>query len=93
MRRRRDAIWGISVALALLSVGLLACTPDKSAPTLEPQAIAAANQTGDLAPVSAPVELQAPDIACLNCHTDQERLMELAVPKEDTGEKLSSGPG
>ena len=33
------------------------------------------------------------DDACLNCHTDQNRLMELAPKQEEVAESLSSGPG
>ncbi|MCA9907088.1 MAG: hypothetical protein KC519_00460 [Anaerolineae bacterium] len=32
------------------------------------------------------------DFACLECHTDQQRLSELAV-EEEAPEALSSGPG
>ena len=37
----------------------------------------------------------ADNAACLNCHTDQERLTELApaVEEEEAEEALSSGPG
>jgi hypothetical protein len=33
------------------------------------------------------------DQACLDCHTDQGRLMALAVEEEEVHEALSSGPG
>lgn len=33
------------------------------------------------------------DHECLACHTDQARLQELALPVEEKGESLSSGPG
>lgn len=33
------------------------------------------------------------DSACLDCHTDQQRLTELAVVEEEAPEALSSGPG
>lgn len=33
------------------------------------------------------------DVACLECHTDQARLDELAVVEEAPEEPLSSGPG
>lgn len=33
------------------------------------------------------------DQACLDCHTDQERLMAPAVEEEAVHESLSSGPG
>lgn len=32
------------------------------------------------------------DLACIDCHTDQARLTQLAKPQEDA-EKLSEGPG
>lgn len=33
------------------------------------------------------------DYACLDCHTDEGRLKELAVKPEEPEEALSSGPG
>jgi hypothetical protein len=33
------------------------------------------------------------DQACLDCHTDQQRVAELAVVVEEPEEGLSSGPG
>jgi hypothetical protein len=33
------------------------------------------------------------DFACLDCHSDQDRLTELAVVEEKEAESLSSGPG
>jgi hypothetical protein len=39
-----------------------------------------------------PVPDSFTDLACLDCHTDQEALTALAKPKEDA-ETLSEGPG
>jgi hypothetical protein len=33
------------------------------------------------------------DFACLDCHTDRDRLEELAIAEEPSEESLSSGPG
>lgn len=93
MNARRSAWLLIGLGLFIaLSTTLISCAPDTTAPTLqtqltttpingtiaEPTVIAMNNETRD-------------DQACLDCHTNQELLIELAVEKES--ESLSSGPG
>jgi hypothetical protein len=78
-------------------VGLLAalasCAPDTSAPALNtsaritPVAVLPSQTTEETATAEPFV-----DVACLDCHTDQARLMELAVEVEKA-ETLSEGPG
>lgn len=53
------------------------------------------NDTGDTDMGTGAViaQVEFTDQACLDCHTDQARLQELAVEEEDEGESLSEGPG
>ena len=101
---KQHTFWLVLIAagLLLLGAGLAGCAPDTSAPELgtevaqlsEPgdggQAIPAADdtETGD-----AVVAVAFTDFACLDCHTDQARVQELAVEEEEDAESLSSGPG
>jgi hypothetical protein len=90
-------------ALTTFSLALISCAPDKSAPTLAATATTVATDVADrpttssvvVADAGTPIATVPPftDLECLNCHTDQARLEELAVPKEHEGEALSSGPG
>ena len=48
--------------------------------------------TTTVAVVTTTTEAMDPDAACIECHTDQEALLALAVEPEDT-ESLSSGEG
>jgi hypothetical protein len=86
--------------LLLLAAFSASCTPDKTAPTLEGEAAVDMIPTEDAAP-SDDLDIAAniadniepfSDQECLDCHTDQALLVELALPEEET-EKLSSGPG
>ncbi|MEO0561602.1 MAG: hypothetical protein AAF125_05795 [Chloroflexota bacterium] len=95
----------LSVALmvtSLVSFGLAvaSCAPDTTAPTLEVRATQAIVETALPEPLvvadSAIISTLPPftDTACLDCHTNQERLEALALPEEDNDhEALSSGPG
>lgn len=79
----------------ILLGGLMAsCTPDTSAPALQQRA--GSSPTAQPATVNlppTPVWLEPfTDYACLECHTDQAQLTELAKPDEPT-ETLSEGPG
>ena len=101
----RTRLWPILVLSSLFFVGALAgCAPDTSAPELQqPQdAVALAADPVEDGSASALVSDGAGmvaadvppfvDFACLECHTDQARLVELAV-EEETTESLSEGPG
>lgn len=87
-------VGGVLVMVGLMLIG---CTPDTTAPTLQSQPTNAPPQTGDVADTFAVSDVMTTvppftDTACLNCHTDQAALTELAKPEEET-ESLSSGPG
>lgn len=82
-----------------LAAGLLgACSPDTSAPVLQrravprPEATAIAAADRPRAEATMPALPPFTDTACLECHTDQDRLKTLAVSEQKT-EALSSGPG
>jgi hypothetical protein len=83
--------------LSLLAAGLsVSCAPDTSAPTLQqrsitPTATEPIPQAVALLPTGIYVE-PFRDQACLDCHTNQEKLVELAVPPPEK-ETLSEGPG
>ncbi|MCC7206898.1 MAG: hypothetical protein IT323_06305 [Anaerolineae bacterium] len=87
---------GLGGLCGLLGVVVAACTPDTSAPMLAARSGAAALQNAPTAEVSLlqPTPALPPftDYACLDCHTDQDKLVELAKPVE-VHEALSSGPG
>jgi hypothetical protein len=79
----------------LFAGGLIAsCLPDTSAPTLQPRATATSRTSLSVAelPTTTPVLAPFTDQACLDCHTDQETLVLLAMEQE-APEALSSGPG
>lgn len=87
----------LSGLAALALAGLSACAPDTSAPVLQARIVApaAAEATAEATvqtAAAAPTPLVFEDGACLECHTDQERLTELALPVEEV-ESHSSGPG
>lgn len=77
----------------LLLIGLAACTP--AAQPVEPAASVSDSQPAlETAPATeeaAPVEETAAD-ACVDCHTDKDRLIETADP-EVVEEKESKGAG
>lgn len=82
---------GFIILLGSLVAG---CAPDTAAPVLQPRPNPA--QTAQPAAVNLPpteVWLKPfTDTACLECHTDQAKLTELAKPVE-AKESLSEGPG
>lgn len=83
---------------AVLAAAMSACAPDTSAPAFQPRietlapAVVAEPLTLANAPVR-PTQVVFEDFACLDCHTDQQLLTELALPVENDHESLSSGPG
>jgi hypothetical protein len=88
--------------LLLLAVGsslvVAGCMPDLTAPTLAAPEGTAEVVVEPIVLVSVPSGTAMPavapfsDTACLDCHTNQDLLMELAIPEEKEA-KLSSGPG
>ena len=102
MRLRHIAGLLIITGLLLSSMVMMAgCGQDTSAPVLS-EAVADADTTlattsedtssdVETLPTVGQVE-PFTDVACLDCHTDQVRLVDLAAPEEET-EKLSEGPG
>jgi hypothetical protein len=88
----------------LMSIGLamIACTPDKTAPTLGERSITPVPNSGSIAMQSV-ANLQGTPIAevppftdteCLTCHQDQQRLIDNTLPVVEIDEHaLSSGPG
>lgn len=104
MQKYPSTITLLVIAGLLVFAGVLAsCAPDTSAPEFNREAArveAADNQASSdtaLAGVSETTTTVAlvefTDQACLDCHTDEGRLKELAVEEEDIGESLSEGPG
>jgi hypothetical protein len=55
-------------------------------------AVMALGPTGAVSGMSRAESEPFSDQACLDCHTDEDRLKELAV-EEESPETLSSGPG
>lgn len=66
--------------------------PADALPLLSPRTV---EQPPSQLTLPPPTPIHAPftDQACLECHTDQERLTLLAHPDEPAHEALSSGPG
>lgn len=91
------ALIGLGGLCALLGLVVAACTPDTSAPTLAARPDGALQRT-PTAEVSQSLFQPTPalppftDYACLDCHTSQDKLAELAKPLI-VQESLSSGPG
>ncbi len=100
---KRHGLWLLLILGMLLLVGaaLASCAPDTSAPERQVH-VAQLGESGDqaadttlsnVADSSASIQpVEFTDTACLDCHTDEERLKELAV-EEEVPETLSSGPG
>lgn len=95
MKLRAAARSILMMGLTLLASGvLISCVPDTSAPLLQSRR----KPTGT--PPTTPEQATTPhaalrpftDFDCLNCHTDQEQLVALAVEKP-AAESLSEGPG
>lgn len=100
MRLRYAAGFFLSLGTLLATAALIvSCTPDKSAPLFNAQGAEVAVMplaNGDALLTSlTQTELEPfTDSACLDCHTNQALLEELALPpSDDDHESLSSGPG
>ena len=83
---------------AVAVVALVGCAPDTSAPTLQARSGANSAAAARIAQLPTPVAEATPalepftDQACLDCHTSQTELVDLAIEDAPT-EALSSGPG
>ena len=91
-----------------IGAALTSCSPDKTAPEFTPSEDAMSEPTvSDDVMESVPVDDNSldtvtggvavadatfTDFVCLDCHSNQELLQELAVEEEST-ESLSEGPG
>lgn len=84
--------------LVTAGVLLVSCAPDTTAPTLQSRPTNAPPATEDATAanvVDVVMESVPPftDTACLDCHSDQPAMVELAQPKDSGHGELSSGPG
>ncbi len=100
MNARRNALLIIAMgALLAFSAILVSCAPDTEAPELNEEARALvaddADTTGPQATeaVDDITQVAFTDHECLDCHTNETLLMELAVEEDNAAEELSSGPG
>lgn len=92
MNARRSAWLLIGLGLFMaLGATLVSCAPDTTAPTLQTQLTAAPDADAAQPTVVAMNDEAREDQACLDCHTNQELLVELAVEEEVVS--LNSGPG
>lgn len=88
---------GLGLLLIGAGIAISSCSPDTSAPTLMPRptsdgALIPQDGVVTVAEASAAFSVEPfTDFACLDCHTDEARLRELAVDK--VKETLSEGPG
>lgn len=85
MKRLRSSVtlFGLGVALVVTGAALLVVGTGTVRGSDGDQTV---DSTDPLAPFS--------DFACLDCHTSESALRELAVvPEEDAHKALSSGPG
>lgn len=92
----------VVIGSLLIAAALASCAPDTSAPELNSEVaqIESADEQANSDTESASYtgtgdeinRVEFTDQACLDCHTDEVRLQELAVEEEDT-ESLSEGPG
>jgi hypothetical protein len=95
-------IWLLVVLGSGLLIGavLASCAPDTSAPELQARAesdqLGAQNEAPSQftsAESGTPIAVvEFTDFACLDCHSDEALVKELAVEEEEE-ESLSSGPG
>jgi ABC-type transport system substrate-binding protein len=101
MRLRTLSMVFMVLGLLLFALALASCAPDTTAPTLAVSATQVTSEAAQPTPLriadagTAVATLEPfTDTACLDCHTNQERLESLAIPEEDSDhEALSSGPG
>lgn len=102
--KQRHGLWLLMILGTLLLVGaaLASCAPDTSAPERrvdvaqlgESSDQAADSTIADVADSGASIDkVEFTDDACLDCHTNEEQLKELAVEEDNEAESLSSGPG
>lgn len=98
MKPQRGAWLILTLGVLLIaSAALIGCSRDTSAPTLVPTSEDALSdapaQTVEV-PIQVAMDIDAPfsDVECLDCHTDQALLVELAKPPEVV-ESHSEGPG
>ncbi|MCB9436432.1 MAG: hypothetical protein H6673_05480 [Anaerolineales bacterium] len=93
MNARRSAWLLIGLGLFMaLGATLVSCAPDTTAPALQIQLTAAPDNDTAAQPTAVAMDTEnREDQACLDCHTNQELLAELAV--EEVVENLNSGPG
>ena len=95
-------IWLLIVLGSGLLIGavLASCAPDTSAPELQARAESEQLEVTEETPSQpsntasgTPIAMVAfSDFACLDCHSDETRVKELAVEEEEV-ESLSTGPG
>lgn len=102
--RRYASISTLLVVLGLLMLvaALTSCAPDTSAPEFNSEIAQGDSADDQVASDTADsdetdsgkaiAQIAFTDQACLDCHTDEARLQELAVEDEPT-EELSEGPG
>jgi hypothetical protein len=86
-------VMGLFVVAAILVSG---CARDTDAPELQVEELSVAETEepgdSDITLTTTDMHLEPfSDFACLDCHTDQEELVELAVEEEVVS--LSEGPG
>ncbi len=102
---RRPSL-AVTAGALLIGAALLAgCAPDTSAPALNTEQrserLALTQQGPPPTPIELPSQVEilarstpnATDAICLDCHSNEELLRELAVEEEEDAEALSSGPG
>lgn len=99
----RPLLWGTVGGLLILAA-LSGCAPDTSAPDLNQAARDERVRQTQAGPPATPIALvpeatvlamatpNTTDAICLDCHSNEELLRELAVEDEEP-ESLSSGPG
>lgn len=97
MKKRYSALLLIAFGLSMMSVAALANAANTSSPQPQIQAAISnsnAQQSDTLIahPSSTTNTAEFTDQPCLDCHTDQERLVELAV-EDEVVEVPSEGPG
>jgi hypothetical protein len=92
MRRFRFG-WLLVVGVGVLFIGVALASGAADTPLSDHPGVVQAEDCAEAAADVPGVEaaVQTGDNPCLDCHTDEERLTELAVEEET--ESLSEGPG
>jgi hypothetical protein len=98
LMQRLAKFFGLASGVLVVTGALLAsCAPDTTAPTLQSRPTDISPTDVALVPTTvSDIMTSVPpftDTACLDCHTDQPTLVDLAKPHDDAHEALSSGPG